>query len=542
MNTTWPVINRRLRGRRLAAGLTEAQVAEEIARLVYERVGRQAAIDSNYISKLERRKITWPNRDYRQAFRTFFGAATDAELGFYAMRTKRDTDQWLTRQPAFSASAVALSGQYDVGVAATQAVPTWQAIGRAIRRARVTHGWRQADLAIIVGCSASTISRLETGRSVVHQLLAYRAAQAVGISVGLPGVSPLISPRGRATVGGIDKLPEGEASVRRRDMLAVVGLAVPAHLLTGMNDVATLMPTTTDVVSPAAMARRLARARKLFDVGDTVHLIRILPSLLASAHDLARARKNPVAFTLLASCYNLATDALIKVGDTANSSITADRAVTYASLSESPAVAAFAARSLSIVLRHQGRTHLAEELALDAATEIERTGLTTSIQVASYAQILCTCAYNAAQAGNRDQALDIINEAQLAAARVPGNPLPGYVAPVTPAQVILYKIGVHWSLGDAGAALHSARHLHPAQLPTPERRARMHTDIARAWFQWGRPEEAATALVAAHRESPAEVTGRPSIRKIAEQLITQNPRRLEVRELSAVIGTETPIR
>ena len=483
MDTTWPVINRRLRGRRLAAGLTEAQVAEEIARLVYERVGRQAAIDSNYISKLERGKITWPNRDYRQAFRIFFGVATDAELGFYAMRTKRDTDRWLTHQPAFSASAISPSRQDDAGAGASQAVVTWQVIGRAIRRARISRGWRQADLAVIVGCSASTISRLENGRSVVHQLLAYRAAQAVGISVGLPGVSPLLSPRQRATVGGIDELPEGEASVRRRDMLAVVGLVVPAHLFAGMNDGTGPVPPTADVVSPAAMARRLARARKMFDVGDTAHLIRILPSLLVSAHDLVRAQKDPVAFALLASCYNLATEAMTKVGDTVNSSITADRAVTYASLSESPAVAAYAARSLSIVLRHQGRTHLAEKLALDAATEIERTGLTTSIQAASYAQILCTCAYNAAQAGNRDQALDIINEAQLAAAHVPGYPLPGYVAPITPAQVMLYKISVYWALGDAGAALHSGRRLHTGQLPTPERRARMHTDIARAWFQ-----------------------------------------------------------
>ena len=63
-------INRNLRGRRLAVGITEGQVAEEVSRLVVAQTGRDRAIDGNYVSKLERGVITWPNRAYRQAFRT----------------------------------------------------------------------------------------------------------------------------------------------------------------------------------------------------------------------------------------------------------------------------------------------------------------------------------------------------------------------------------------------------------------------------------------------------------------------------------------
>jgi transcriptional regulator with XRE-family HTH domain len=91
-----PSINDKLRDKRLAIGMTESQVAAEVARLVSAETGRGAAIDGNYVSKLERGKITWPNSAYRRAFREIFEAETDGELGFFAMRTRRDAEHWLS--------------------------------------------------------------------------------------------------------------------------------------------------------------------------------------------------------------------------------------------------------------------------------------------------------------------------------------------------------------------------------------------------------------------------------------------------------------
>lgn len=79
---------------RLAAGMTEGQVAEEVARIVAAQIGRELAINGNYVSKLERGVITWPNRAYRQAFRTLFNVSKDADLGFYPRRTRRDAERW----------------------------------------------------------------------------------------------------------------------------------------------------------------------------------------------------------------------------------------------------------------------------------------------------------------------------------------------------------------------------------------------------------------------------------------------------------------
>lgn len=86
------MVNHKLRCRRLAAGFTEGQVAEEVARLVANQTGRELAINGNYVSKLERGVITWPNRAYRDAFRALFGVSSDAELGFYPSRTRRDAE------------------------------------------------------------------------------------------------------------------------------------------------------------------------------------------------------------------------------------------------------------------------------------------------------------------------------------------------------------------------------------------------------------------------------------------------------------------
>ncbi|GAA0902884.1 hypothetical protein GCM10009574_091870 [Streptomyces asiaticus] len=79
---------------------------------------------------------------------------------------------------------------------------------------------------------------------------------------------------------------------------------------------------------------------------------------------------------------------------------------------------------------------------------------------------------------------------------------------------------MHWALGDAGAALEAGKDLRPAQFPTveSERRARLGTDMARAWWVWRRPEQTARALLGAYRARPGEVrdpqrrhrTGRPA--------------------------------
>jgi transcriptional regulator with XRE-family HTH domain len=73
--------NLRLRRARIACNQTQQQVADAIG----ARLGHP--VDVEYLGRLERGVITWPNAGYRAAFRAHFGVASDAELGFYSRRS-----------------------------------------------------------------------------------------------------------------------------------------------------------------------------------------------------------------------------------------------------------------------------------------------------------------------------------------------------------------------------------------------------------------------------------------------------------------------
>lgn len=75
--------NHALSGARRARRLTQAQLAERVS----ARLGLDPPLDGNYVSKLERGVHTWPNADYRTAFRKERGVRTDAERGFYCSRS-----------------------------------------------------------------------------------------------------------------------------------------------------------------------------------------------------------------------------------------------------------------------------------------------------------------------------------------------------------------------------------------------------------------------------------------------------------------------
>lgn len=76
--------NVRLRRARTARRQTQQQVADAIG----ERLGHP--LDVEYVGRLERGVVTWPNADYRRAFRAHFGVASDGQLGFYCSRSMPD--------------------------------------------------------------------------------------------------------------------------------------------------------------------------------------------------------------------------------------------------------------------------------------------------------------------------------------------------------------------------------------------------------------------------------------------------------------------
>ncbi|WNI26948.1 helix-turn-helix domain-containing protein [Streptomyces sp. ITFR-16] len=408
-------------------------------------------------------------------------------------------------------------------------------VGGLIKVGRTQRGWRQADLGARVGCSASTVCRLEQSKRVTDVDLVRAAAAAVGLPAHLLAAACgfiTIPAVGRTRVTRDVLRDVEEDSMRRRTLLAVAGLAAPAGLLAGMDSALASMPDPTG--SPLPFDQRVAAARASFDAGHNERLLRVLPGLLADGHEGARRTRGDLACARLSAVYSLASQVLVKVGRYDQARLTADRAALYAELSDAPLVAAAAARELGIVLRHQGRPDAARVRMAEAVSRVEATGLKTEAQASAYAQMLCTTSYTAAVSGDRQQALTMIREASRAARALPGEAPVGRLFPLTPASVDIFAVSVHWALGDAGAALEAGRSLRAGQFPTAERRGRMHTDLARAWWQWGKPEQTAAELLSAYRVSPGEIRDRPSIRRIAAEVCARHPRTAGAQELAKV--------
>ncbi|WP_328608976.1 tetratricopeptide repeat protein [Amycolatopsis sp. NBC_00345] len=66
--------------------LSRRELADLVNAHLWKRGGQHAALDDNYIAKLERGTIRWPNARYREAFRAVLDVNTDSELGFINSR------------------------------------------------------------------------------------------------------------------------------------------------------------------------------------------------------------------------------------------------------------------------------------------------------------------------------------------------------------------------------------------------------------------------------------------------------------------------
>jgi hypothetical protein len=340
------------------------------------------------------------------------------------------------------------------------------------------------------------------------------------------------------TVGNGRGDNERENPMRRRTLIAAAGLTVPLHLLQALEDalVAPVEPGRPQRL--IEIQKRLQRARSQFDASELTPLIDELRGTLSAADDAAKRENRPEGWALLASCYNLATDALHKVGRKETAHLTANRGVWCAERSGDLVAMGASARAMGMMLRTSGRHAVAAEVVGRAADRLEAAGLRTAPQAGVYVRLLCTSAYTAAGAGDRDRAFERIVEAERAADR-----LAALTTGRAEAQpfVQMYRMNVNYVLRDAGAALEVGKGLRPEMYPTPERRGRLHTDLARAYFLQGNPEETARALLLAHQETPSEVRDRPNIRRIANDLTALYPRASGVRQLSVALAGGRPL-
>jgi len=95
-----------------------------------------------------------------------------------------------------------------------------------------------------------------------------------------------------------------------------------------------------------------------------------------------------------------------------------------------------------------------------------------------------------------------------------------------PVNTQMHQVNVAVTLGDAGTAIDLARQIDLRAITVTERKASLLIDVARAFFQWGKYEQAHAALRAAEDTAPQEVAARATVAALARDLATLVPARI----------------
>jgi hypothetical protein len=134
--------------------------------------------------------------------------------------------------------------------------------------------------------------------------------------------------------------------------------------------------------------------------------------------------------------------------------------------------------------------------------------------LAVYGSLLLRGAIAAARDGNDSGADELPAEAEDAGRRLGVDSNLRWTA-FGPTNVQLHQINVATFLGNAGDALKRAKRVQLDKIPITERRASFLIDVAIAYLQWNKHEQAFEALLAAERLAPQELSGRPAVHRVS---------------------------
>lgn len=342
-----------------------------------------------------------------------------------------------------------------------------------------------------------------------------------------------------------------EDDVRRRSFVSLAGIALAG---TAAGETAAGMRSLADVFSGiaapqaqtapgiAVLAARTRAARADYQACRYGKLLDGMPGLLGQLSAAIGALDGDdrlAACALAADAEQVAAGLMLKLGDQPLAALAADRAMRAAAASCDPVAVAAAARSVTHALLDSGHKAAAVDVATAHAGKLERaTGLRTPEQIATHGATVLRGAVAAARDDDRGRAYELLRTAEESAARL--GPRDGNVRGTAfgATNVRLHEVNIAVTLGDAGAALQTARTISPASVTVTERRACFYIDVGRAWYGRGHYEQAYLALRAADETAPEEVK-RAAVRQLADDIAAVAPPALRgrAREFAARIST-----
>jgi transcriptional regulator with XRE-family HTH domain len=431
--------------------------------------------------------------------------------------------------------------------------------------ARVAHfrrrrGLSQRDLAVSIGRSESWMSQVErdvlpVGRLSVLQTL----ADALDVSMydlrpahlePPPDAAP---PPDRAPVEALDDL--------RAALVDPPGLSASVGTRPGADDTA---DDTADITALEALVDDAWTAAHRWHVDELGQALAEAVPALEAATRAADGEEAQHLARLLARAYRAAAAAFTQAGEIDAAWVAADRAVAAAEAGDDPAGMVAGLYRMAHAFVRDGRFGQADRVlgaalaALDAHDDDDAhddgadraDGPLDLIAAGGALRLLAAVA--AAREGHRAAALAHLDAARADAARAdatrratddaadrpprPGrgrrartdDPAPDAAATGTvdhdsefgPANVEAHAVSVAVELGDAGMAIDLAAGLDLSSL-SPERRARVMVDVARAYTQRRQVAPATEVLLDADRLAPELVRSHPLVREAVRRLMEQ---------------------
>ena len=274
------------------------------------------------------------------------------------------------------------------------------------------------------------------------------------------------------------------------------------------------------------LSRSVSRARSQYQACRYSELVSQLPALLADL-DVAcvtltgDSRRH--ASALSADAYHVTAGFLLKAGDQGLAHLAADRSMSAALASQDPLTVGASARIVTHTLMNSGQLTAAISTARNHSLRLEHEVTERTPEFLSvYGSVLLRGAIAAAQHDERGTAHEMLAEAADAARRL-GTDANLRGTAFGPVNAQLHQVNVAVTLGDAGTAIDLARRINLAVITVTERKATLLIDIARAFFQWGRYEQAYAALRAAEQTAPEEVATRPAVSALVRNLAALAP-------------------
>jgi transcriptional regulator with XRE-family HTH domain len=385
--------------------------------------------------------------------------------------------------------------------------------GSIIRLARLARGETQLETGRACGFSQSQISRIESGKAHAYDIrhLA-RLARHLGVPPHLLGLA-------QASVD------PPEPPVNRREFVttaaaAVAGAAMDAAFTSELVRSRWLSDghlNATALPDLDVLRREVARAKIAYQACRYAQTAAQLPDLLATLDAATSALTGDpglAAEALAADAYHVAASLQLKLGNEGPAWMAADASMRAAQRSQDAIAIASSARIVTHVLMDAGRHCDAEAFARLMAEKLAATWAQEPANdaLAVYGSLLLRGAIAAARSGNAASADELLDEAQDAGRQLGAERNLRWTA-FGPTNVRLHRVNVATVLGNAGDALARAKGIELEKVPITERRVSFLIDVAAAYLQWGKHEQAYQALCAAERLAPQELAARPAVRQ-----------------------------